>query len=93
MFLWSLGGPENGHRLTVEFPQIAPFVSGFFHKDDFPLHLVDHPVAIDDEGVWRHDTPHLAEIYVIPPYAGGVDDGILPGLVQELCESPPPPGV
>lgn len=85
VFLWSKGGPENGKRLAAEFPEIGPFISGFFHKDDFPLHLVEQPIAIDDEGVLRGDAPHFQEIYVIPEFTGGADDGVFLALVRELC--------
>jgi hypothetical protein len=51
VFLWSIAGAENGWRLLQEFPALAPLVSGCFGKDEFPLHLVDVPFAIDDECV------------------------------------------
>jgi len=51
LFLWSIAGPENGFRLLKEFPQINPFISGCYGKEEFPLHLVDHPLCIDDEEV------------------------------------------
>jgi len=86
VFLWSMAGPENGMRLADEFPIIRPFISGFFHKDDFPLHLIMHPIAIDDEGVCRPDAPHLQDVYVIPAYEGGNGDEVFQALVTELCQ-------
>jgi hypothetical protein len=49
VFLWSIAGAENGARLIREFPALKTLVSGCFGKADFPIHLVDAPIAIDDE--------------------------------------------
>lgn len=49
VFLWSIAGADNGHRLLREFPQLGRHVAGAYGKQDLPLDLVDHPFAIDDE--------------------------------------------
>jgi hypothetical protein len=49
VFLWSIAGADNGHRLLEEYPEIRNYVAGSYGKQDFPLHLIECPFAIDDE--------------------------------------------
>jgi hypothetical protein len=49
VFLWSTAGAENGLRLMQEYSEIKGYVAGSYGKQDFPLHLIESPFAIDDE--------------------------------------------
>lgn len=51
VFLWSMAGAENGQRLLKEYPALKPLIAGSYGKEDFPLHLIERPIAIDDEEV------------------------------------------
>jgi hypothetical protein len=76
VFLWSIVGAENGQRLIEEYPKIRQYVAGSFSKQDFPLHLIERPFAIDDEDL---DPTVLACDHVIlsETYDGGEDSDSL----------------
>jgi hypothetical protein len=76
VFLWSIVGHGNGHRLLREYPDLREFVSGCFDKEDFPLDRVEVPYAIDD-------APNHIKVYgcnyviLEGSYLGGKDTGDL----------------
>ncbi len=76
VLLWSTAGAANGLNLLTQFPALAPFVHGCHAKQDFPIHLIDEPFAIDDEGV---DGIVLDCHHVVlgETYNGGEDSGLL----------------
>lgn len=76
VFLWSIAGAENGQRLLEEYPELRPFIVGSYGKEDFPLHLITRPIAIDDEGI---DDVVLSCEHIIlgETYEGGADSGVL----------------
>jgi hypothetical protein len=50
VFLWSAAGSDNGARLLVEFPELAPFVDSSWDKATALAARVDRPFCIDDQG-------------------------------------------
>lgn len=81
VFLWSAAGSDNGRRLLAEYPALKRHVTGCWHKEEFPLDLVDAPYAIDDDGV---DEPVLLCRHVIldETWFGGEDDGLFARAVE-----------
>lgn len=86
VFLWSIAGRDNGVRLIEEYPEIAPSVTGSFSKEEFPLHLIESPFAIDDDGV---DDAVIRCHHVIlnEPYEGGEDSGCLMEAAQTILSA------
>jgi hypothetical protein len=83
VLLWSIAGAENGQRLIEEHPEIQDYVSATYGKQDFPLHLIESPFAIDDEDI---DDVVLRCHHVIlnETYEGRKDSGDLLEAAQRL---------
>lgn len=83
VFLWSIVGAENGERLLNEFPEASQYISGCYGKEDFPIHLVKTPYAIDDDGI---DDCVLRCNHIIlgQSYSGGKDNSLLLNAVNIL---------
>ena len=75
VFLWSIVGADNGERLIREFPKLEPYIAGCYGKDNFPLHMVEHPYCIDDEEMDAQvvQSHHI----IVDTYYGGPDSGLL----------------
>ena len=86
VFLWSIAGAENGQRLIEEYPEIRNDVGGSYGKQDFPLHLIKSPFAIDDEEL---DDVVLQCHHVIlnETYEGGEDSGALLKAAQIVVDA------
>ena len=76
VFLWSMAGGENGLRLIQEYPEIKSYVRGSFGKEEFPLHLIESPFAIDDDGV-DDAVMRCCHVVLNESYEGGEDSGCL----------------
>ena len=83
VFLWSAAGADNGRRLLAEYPALKRHVTNCWHKEEFPLDLVDAPHAIDDDGV---DEPVLLcrHVTVGETWFGGEDDGLFALAVESV---------
>jgi hypothetical protein len=82
VFLWSIVGADNGERLISEFAELGDYVTGCYGKDDFLLHLVEHPYCIDDEAV---DPQILCNHVIVDTYNGGPDSGHLLKAAQIIA--------
>ena len=83
VFLWSVAGADNGLRLIHEYPEIEPFISGVFDKNDFPLHKVEKTYAIDDEE-WDNTVRRCQFLALVDTYSGGKDSGMLSAAAMEV---------
>ncbi len=85
-FLWSIAGAENGLRLIQEYPEIKPYVTGSFGKEEFPLHLVEKSFAIDDEGI-DDAVERCRHVVLIESYDGGEDSDCLMEAVKAIVNA------
>ncbi len=84
VFLWSIVGAENGNRLIREFPVLTPYIVGCYGKNDFPLHMVEHPYCIDDEAI----DPQVIRSHhvIVDTYYGGPDSGLLAEAARTIVD-------
>lgn len=86
VFLWSIAGAENGQRLLEEYPELRSLIAGNYGKEDFPLHLIERPIAIDDEGI--DDVVLQCEHIILgETYEGEADTGSLLEAARIVVEA------
>ena len=83
VFLWSIVGAENAERLIQEYPEISPYVSGCFGKEDFPMDMVDQVFCIDDQLV-DEQVAGTENVALVDCYEGGEDSGLLMDAVKAV---------
>ena len=75
VILWSTGGPDNGLRLLVEYPELDRYVCHVAHKIGFPVWLINRPYCIDDNE--SEDAVVQCERVIVDTFKEGEDSGQL----------------
>jgi hypothetical protein len=85
VFLWSIVGAKNGERLLQEFPQISPYVSGCYGKEDFPMDMLDHVFCIDDQLI-DEQVANADNVFLVDCYEGREDTGLLMDALRAVVQ-------